>query len=54
MVKVFRRSTMERFKQRCLGEPVKLDQDEIKEANRQIKNKLKVNGDFLREKSLKV
>ena len=40
MVKVFCRSTMEDLKQRCLGEPVKLDQNEIKEANRQLNEQI--------------
>ena len=28
------------MKQRCLGEPVKLDQNEIKEANRQLNEQI--------------
>ena len=32
--------TMERFKTKMLGEPVKLDQDEIKEANRQLNEQI--------------
>ena len=40
--------------QRCLGVPVKLDQNEIKEANKQLNEQIEGNWRLPSEKSLKV